>query len=168
MNTIDLIVCLVLVLAVYNGWRQGFIVQVCSLAGLLAGIWIASRYGAQVGGWLRLDESVADAGGFVAVLVVVVLVVAVLARLIRKVFHFAGFGILDVVLGIAVSVLKFLLLLSVLFSAFDKLNADYTIVRAQTIEQSKSYKPVMRISQLVFPFLQWIGDQVPERTAEKE
>ena len=41
MNAVDLIVCLVLALAVWNGWRQGFILQVCSLAGIVAGIWLA-------------------------------------------------------------------------------------------------------------------------------
>ena len=115
MNTIDLIVCLILALAVWNGWRQGFVMQICSLAGIVAGIWLASRY-----------------------------------------------GVYDIVLGIAVSVLKYMLVLSVLFSAFDSLNEDYTLVGPQTIEKSKSYKPVMRLSEAVFPFLEWVGEQVPQ------
>ena len=161
MNTLDLIVCLVLALAVWNGWRQGFVVQICSLAGIVAGIWIAARFGAQVGGWLRLDDEVAAAGGFVTALVVVILVVAIAGRLVRKLFHFAGFGIADTLLGIAVSVLKYLLVLSVLFSAFDDLNEDYTLAGPETIEKSKSYKPVMHLSKAVFPFLEWVGGQVP-------
>ena len=58
------------------------------------------------------------------VLLAVVLLVAIAGRLVRKLCHFAGFGIADIVLGIAVSVLKYMLLLSVLFSAFDTLNED--------------------------------------------
>lgn len=166
MNTIDLIVCIVLVLAVWNGWRQGFVVQICSLAGIVAGIWIASRYGAEVGAWLKLDQTVSSAGGFVVVLLLVVLLVAIAARLVRKLFHFAGFGIPDIVLGIAVSVLKYLLVLSVLFSAFDALNEDYTLVGPRTIEKSRCYKPVMRLSEAVFPFLEWVGDQVPRQEEE--
>lgn len=160
MNTIDLIVCLVLVLAVWNGWRQGLILQICSLAGIVAGIWLAARFGAEVGALLRLDEEVAAAGGFVVVLVAVVLAVAVAGRLIRKLFHFAGFGVADIVLGIAVSAVKYLLVLSVLFSAFDQLNVDYTLVGPQTVEQSRSYKPILRLSESLFPFLEWVGDRV--------
>ena len=152
MNTIDLIVCLMLVLAVWNGWRQGFVMQVCSLAGIIAGIWVASRYGAEVGAWLKLDETISAAGG----------------RLVRKLCHFAGFGIADIVLGIAVSVLKYMLLLSVLFSAFDTLNEDYTLIGARTIEKSKSYKPVMRLSERIFPFLEWVGEQVPRQAREQD
>ena len=102
--------------------------QVCSLAGIIAGIWVASRYGAEVGAWLKLDETISAAGGFVVVLLAVVLLVAIAGRLVRKLCHFAGFGIADIVLGIAVSVLKYMLLLSVLFSAFDTLNEDYTLI----------------------------------------
>lgn len=163
MNTIDLIVCLVLVAAVWNGWRQGFIVQVCSLGALVAGIWLASRFGGEAGGWLRLDESVRTAGGFVVVLLAVVLLAAVAARIIRKLFRFAGFGLPDTLLGVAVSVLKYLLLLSVLFSAFDTLNADHSIVGPRTFASSKSYRPVMRFSELIFPFFEWVGDRVPDR-----
>ena len=76
-----------LALAVWNGWRQGFVVQICSLTGIVAGIWLAARFGAQVGGWLRLDAEVAAAGGFVTVLVAVILVVAIAGRLVRKVFQ---------------------------------------------------------------------------------
>lgn len=161
MNAVDLIVCLVLALALWNGWRQGFVLQICSLAGIVVGIWLASRFGAEVGGWLRLDEEVAAAGGFVAVLVAVVLAVAIVGRLVRKLFHFAGLGLADILLGIAVSVVKYLLLLSVLFSAFEKLNVDYSLVGPQTIEHSRSYKPIQRFSESLFPFLEWVGDQVP-------
>ena len=159
MNTLDLIVCLVLALAVWNGWRQGFVVQICSLAGIVAGIWIAARFGAQVGGWLRLDDEVAAAGG---------LVVAIAGRVVRKVFHFAGLGVADTLLGIAVSVLKYLLVLSVLFSAFDALNEDYCLVGPRTIEQSKSYKPVRWLSESIFPFLEWVGERVPRQEEKTE
>lgn len=169
MNVIDLIVCLVLVLALWNGWRQGFIVQICSLAGIALGIWLASRFGGEVGRWLGLEEQVAAAGGFITVLVAVALVVAIAARVVRRVFHFAGLGVADIFLGIVVSVVKYLLVLSLLFSAFDRLNADSALVKPQTIELSRSYKPILRISELLFPFLEWVGDRVPltDETSEE-
>lgn len=161
MNIIDLIVILALALAVWSGWRQGFIVQVCSLAALVLGLWLAARFGPQVGGWLRLDAEVAPVGGFVTVFVATLLGVALLGRGLRKLFRFAGFGVADIVLGIAVAAAKFLLVLSVLFSAFDTLNADYGLVKRSTIEASRTYRPVMGLSSSVLPFLAWVGEQVP-------
>ena len=162
-NTIDLIVCVVTVLAVWNGWRRGFIVQVCSLAGIVAGIWLASRWGAEVGAWLRLDDGIAAVGGFVVVLLGVVLAVAVAARLVRRLCRFAGFGLPDILLGVAVAMVKYFLVLSVLFSAFDTLNEDYGLAGPRTIEGSKSYEPVMHLADAVFPFLEWVGERVPQK-----
>lgn len=151
-----------LVLAVWNGWRQGFILARYAP-------WRASlrasglRHGSarRSGEWLQLEPDIASAAGSSRCSLRSSSSLAIAGRLVRRLFHFAGFGIADTLLGIAVSVLKYLLVLSALFSAFDTLNADYTLVSPETIEKSKSYKPVMRLSEAVFPFLEWVGEQVP-------
>lgn len=161
MNTIDLVVCLVLLLAVWSGWRSGFILQVCSLAGILAGILLAGRYGARVGAWLRLDESIAQIAGFVVVLIAVILLVALLGRALRGVSRFAGLGVLDYMLGVVVSLFKYLLLLGVVFAALDNLNDDYSLIKAETIHSSRTYEPIVGLSESIFPFLERAWEQVP-------
>ena len=94
------------------------------------------------------------------VLIVVVLVVAIAARLVRRLFHFAGFGVADILLGIAVSVVKYLLVMSVLFSAFSRLNADYTLVKRQTLDESRSYRPILRLSESLFPFVERMYERI--------
>ncbi|MCM1151139.1 MAG: CvpA family protein [Alistipes sp.] len=167
MNIIDLIVCLVLFVAVWNGWRKGFVVQMGALAALIAGLWLAWRYGPAAGEWLRLDASVRAPGGFVVVLLVVVVAVAVAGRMLRKLFRFAGFGWLDTMLGIAVAAFKYLLLLSALFVAFDRLNADYSLVGRRTIDSSACYRPVMRLSEWVFPFVEQVSDRLQHEQAQE-
>lgn len=162
MNSIDLIVLLVAALAIFDGWRLGFVTQLISLAGLAAGIWLAMHYGTQAGHLLRLDEDIATVGGFVVVLLASVIVTAVIARLIKQLCRFAGFGLPDVLLGIALSLIKYLVLLSLLFSAFDTLNQDYTLISAQTVKESKFYRPVLRLADALFPFVEWAKEQVPQ------
>lgn len=168
MNTIDLIVCLVLAVAVWNGWRRGFIVQICSLGALAAGLWLASRYGAQVGTWLRLDDDIRSAGGFVTVLIAAIIAIGIAARVLRRLFCFAGFGVSDSLLGVAVAVLKYLLVLSALFAAFDRLNAGHTLVNAETIASSYTYRPIMRLSEIIFPFVEQFGEQLTAESAQTE
>ncbi|MCM1301004.1 MAG: CvpA family protein [Bacteroides cellulosilyticus] len=167
MNTIDFIVCLVLVLAVWKGWRRGFIVQLCSLTALVVGLWLAARHGTAVGEWLRLDESVRTAGGFVAVLLVAMLSIAVAGRVLRRLFRFAGFGLLDVALGVVVCTLKYMLLVSVLLTAFDRINSGYSLVGERTIASSKSYRPLLRISEALFPVLERVSEHVPQMQDDK-
>lgn len=163
MNWIDIIVILVLGIAVWNGWRRGFIMQVCSLAGIAVAIWVAINYGKLVGQWLQLDNQVATPVGFVVVFVVVLIAVAFVARGIRKLFDFTGFGMLDVLLGMVISLAKYLLILSVSLSVFDRLNDSWDLVSRQTIESSKSYRPIIRISEQLLPLWEWIGDQIPRQ-----
>lgn len=160
MNWIDLITALALLAAVWNGWRQGFVVQACGLVGLFAAIWCAVRWGANVGARLGFAEEAAAPGGFVAVLVVVLIGVAVLSHAIRRLFRFAGFGTADVLLGIAVSAAKALLLLGLFFSAFDRLNESGRFAEPETLETSETYYPILWASDMLFPFLASIGEQV--------
>ena len=44
-----------------------------------------------------------------------------------------------------------------------ELNTDYALVGPRTVGQSKCYEPVLRLSEAVFPFLEWVGDRVPQR-----
>lgn len=162
MNSIDLIVLLVAALALFDGWRLGFVTQLISLAGLAAGIWLAMHYGTQVGHLLRLDEDIATVGGFVVVLLASVIVTAIIARLLKQLCRFAGFGLPDILLGIALSLIKYLVLLSLLFSAFDSLNQDYTLISAQTVKESKFYRPVLRLADALFPFVEWAKEQIPQ------
>ena len=161
MNTIDLIVTLVVAWAVFNGWRRGFVLQACSLAAIAAGIWFAARWGAEAGGWLGLDPDIRTAGGFAVVLIAVVLLVTIAGRLLRRLFRFAGFGVPDILLGIVVSLGKSLLMLSVAFAAFDSLNDDLEMVDRQTLRESRSYRPIIRLSECLGPLSEWAGEQLP-------
>ncbi|MEG2366161.1 MAG: CvpA family protein [Alistipes sp.] len=161
MNGFDLIFYLVLVLAVWDGWRRGVVLQLCSLAGLFVGIWLAGRYDATVGAWMQLDGTSAAPAGFVVTLLSALIAMAIVGHLLRKLFHFVGFGIPDNLLGVAVSVVKYLLLLSVLCSAFDSLNAKYAFVEQPAIEKSRWYRPVKGVSDHIFPFIHFIGEHLP-------
>ena len=160
MNVIDIIVCVILLVAIWKGWRQGLVLQIGALAGIVAGIWLAWKFGATVGAWLGMSDKAAYPGGFTVVLIVVIIVLALVARLLRKIFKFAGLGPLDSLLGVCVSIFKYMLLLGVLFSAFERLNTDYDLVNEQRIEQSKSFRPIERMSNTVLPFIKKLGEEM--------
>lgn len=63
MNILDIIVWLALAVAVFNGWRKGFIGKLFSLAGLVGGIWLALGYGARCGEALHMEGTTAAVAG---------------------------------------------------------------------------------------------------------
>lgn len=68
MHAFDIIVGIPLAYAAYRGFRSGIVAQSCGLLGLVAGVWLASRYGEAAGLWMRVDPSAARVAGFVAIL----------------------------------------------------------------------------------------------------
>lgn len=153
MNSIDIVIVAILALAVYNGWKSGVIVQIFSLAGLLIGIYLAIQYGTSVGEKFQLSGETAAVAGFVIVLIGTMVAVTLTSRVVRKLFRYIGLSLLDIILGIIVSLAKYTLILSVLLFAFDTLNDTLEIVKKQTLDNSILYKPVMKIHTIAFdPF----------------
>lgn len=166
MNIIDVVVAVVFVYAAWKGWRRGFILQVFSLVSMFIGVWLAAQYGTTVGEVLRVDERFRFVAGFLVVMLAALLLVSVAGRMVRRVFRFAGFGTPDSMLGAAVAVVKYMLLLSVGLSMFDTVNADYRLLERGVVESSRTYRPVMELSDKVFPSLEWVKEQLDEYKKE--
>lgn len=117
---------------------------------------------------MGLDERIARPAGFVTVLLLTIVSVALAARMMRRLSRAAGLGALDVVLGIVFALAKYLLILSVLFRAFDWIDADRRLVSARTLDNSIAYRPVMRFSEVVLPFVTWAEERVSAGRTEEE
>ena len=163
MNPFDIIVYVALAWALVSGWWRGLAVQLLSLAGVVAALFVAAAYGRSLGELLGLDDSVAGVTGFIIIFLAVLVAVGVAARLLRTVFRFAGLGALDALLGVVFSVAKVLLVLSVLFAWFDALNADYDLVGRQTIDDSHWFRPVAGISESLTPYFEELKQKITEK-----
>lgn len=173
LNAIDIITLLVVLWAVVNGWRRGVVLQLCSLAGIVVSLYLAAAYGPEAGVRLHLGESWAAPGGFLIVAIVTLLTVALIGRLLRRIFRFAGLGALDILLGILISLAKWLLLLSALYSALGALNRTARIVEGESLERSRTFGPVCRIADTVLPFVResfdatgwerWLPESEPKK-----
>ena len=161
MNIIDIIVGLLLVWAVWCGWRKGIILQVCSIAGLVIAIWLGFKFGETVGLMAQIDPKMAAVGGFLIVFVVALILSSIISRMVRKLFRFAGLGLLDRMLGTMLSVAKYTIMIGILLSAFNRLNANYKMVDDKVIRSSVTFRPMMRLSEQVIPVMDWLKEQIP-------
>lgn len=162
MNVFDIIVCLALLWAVFSGWFRGFAVQVLTLAGVVAALYLAAAYGRGLGSLLGMEESVSGVVGFMIIFLAALVAVGVAGRLMRSVFRFAGLGGLDSLLGVVFSAAKVLLVLSVVFAWFAALNADFEWVGRETIEESAWFRPVAGISERLTPYFEELKDKITE------
>lgn len=162
MNWIDILTVVFMVWAVFNGWRRGVILQICTLAGIAGGLWLAIHYGESVGSMLGITKSYALVCGFAIVLVATMVGVSLISRMLRSLFSFAGLGIVDVIAGIAVACVKYLLVLCAIFSVFDILNANLGVISQQTLDSSLFYHRILGIGDKIMPYLHQAGEAIKQ------
>jgi membrane protein required for colicin V production len=116
MKSIDTIIVVVVLLFGALGIYWGFIRQVLALAGLIAGIIFASRYGARVADALSsfiTNDMLAAVLGFVIVLVGVSSAASLIASLLRRFVGLLFLGWLDHLIGGLLGVLQGLLVCTI-------------------------------------------------------
>lgn len=162
MNIFDIIVYIALVGGIFNGWRRGFLLQMLSLLAVVAALFFAAQYGSELERIVGIDCAIPGVAGFIIIFIAMLLFISVGGYMLRAVFRFAGLGIVDTLLGVVFSVLKMLLIVSVLFSWFGSLNKDYEWASKQTIEQSRWYEPVAGITDKLTPYFEEIAEKILE------
>jgi membrane protein required for colicin V production len=147
MNLFVVLTILVLVWAIFSGWRSGLVSQLLSLAGIVGGVVLAVMYGEEVGKMFCFNESYSVIAGFLITFVVIMIVVAVVSRLIAKVLSAIGLGWANRLLGGAFSVLKGLLVLSMLYAAIFALNEQIALINPRFFEESISFDVVREMAK---------------------
>lgn len=160
MNIIDIILLVIAAWAVYEGIRDGLLVQVGGVVGLVIGVWLAFRQAERVGAWFGMHGAEASVAGFISVLVVTIIVIAVGSRLLRGVFRMTGLGVFDSVLGAVLSLLKSAVVVSMIIAAIDAVNVNNVLLSKERIESSRGYLPLRNFSTKIFPLFGHVRDQV--------
>ena len=155
MNIFDIITIIVLILAAIAGARKGFITQLFSLLSIVGGILIASAYGPSVGEALGIDAAYSKIVGYAITFIATAVAASLVARILAKLFSAMGLGGLDTLLGVVLSAAKYMLILSVIFTTFERLNTNMQMVEARHFESSKSFKIV---SSLAGTSLDWFNE----------
>jgi len=160
MNWLDIIIAVPLLFGIWDGFKQGIIVQIVGIAALLAGVYAAFAFGPKVGGMLGLEGLTATAAGFFAVFALTVAVMAIIGRLTRGLFKIAGLGIFDTLLGVVFSALKAALVIGVILIWLSDIDSSDNIIKESAAKRSRLYGPVVRISNAVFPYLESVGKTI--------
>ena len=152
MNFFDILTLVALVWAVVSGWRSGFVSQLLGLLGIILGIVLSLRYGASVGEMLGIDARFSVVAGFLITFVATLIVATLIARLIARVLSFVGLGWVNTLLGIVLSIVKGLIVLSMLYAAIFALNANLQFVEPQYFDSSISFDLVRKCAEPLFNY----------------
>ena len=152
MNFFDILTLVALVWAVISGWRSGFVSQLLGLVGIVLGVILSIRYGAEVGAMFHIDARFSVVAGFLITFVATLIVTTILAKLLARVLSFIGLGWVNTLLGILLSIVKGLLVLSLLYASIYALNTNLQFVETQYFDNSISFDVVRSCAEPLFNY----------------
>ena len=157
MNTLDIILLICFIPAIFQGLKKGFISQVVSIVSIFAGLWAAGEFSAPVSTWLgqyiTVPEQTMKIIAFAVVLIAAFVVLGLVGRLIEGLFKLVMLGWLNKLLGVAFALLKNALIIGLLIIVFNSLNESFNLVQEPALNESVLYPHFKKIAFDVFPYI---------------
>lgn len=163
---IDIIFCILLLVAVVKGWRRGLVIAVFSVIALVVGLAAAMKLSTVVAAWLKDSTSISVQWlpflSFVIVLIGVILLIRWGANLIEASLEVTLMGWVNRLGGMVLYILIYTLAFSVLlFYA-----AQLKLLNEDTIDQSLTYSKIQPLGPMVINtfgrLVPWFKDMFTE------
>lgn len=122
---LDIFLLIVLAWAVYDGWRDGFLREVVSAVGFMVGLLVAATCYSTLGQYLTVTGSsvnmMTSIVAFFILWIIVPIVLGMVAKVLTKALKGMHLGLPNSLLGVAVSLVKYLILLSCVLNVMEGL-----------------------------------------------
>ncbi len=166
MSTLDIILGLFLLYFAFKGFTNGFIISIATLAGLVIGFYAASHFSEFTANWLQHDMGLKSSNikliAYIVTFVIVVILIYLLGRFLTGVVKTVGLGIVNRLAGVLFGIAKGLLIASLLFLLFTRIDPHESLFKASHKKGSVLYKPVSSVAPAVIPLVQKYTVQVKE------
>jgi membrane protein required for colicin V production len=146
---IDIIVLMLLVLALFKGWSNGFIVGVFSFLAFIIGLATAMKLSTiaatYIGTYFTISEQWLPIVAFAVVFLIVVILVRLGAKAIESVIEVAQLGWVNKIGGILLYIMIYLFILSVLLLYARQMH----LLKEETLLASHSYPYIHPIAPVI-------------------
>jgi membrane protein required for colicin V production len=155
MNTVDIILGIILLLAFYSGFKKGLFVTLASLIGIIAGVFGAIYFSGFAAGyvsdWFDWGDQITRLVSFGVTFLVIVIVISMAGKFLTKIADFAALGLLNKLLGGVFAALQYGFIISVFFMFFNSSNSTGYVISEEKKSDSILYGPVASLAPLVIP-----------------
>ena len=166
MNTLDIIILIPLAWFAFKGFKNGLIIEVAMLAGLVLGLFAAIHLSEYTAVLMienfKLPEKNVKIVSYVVTFVITLLLVYLLGRLLTGLVKTAGLGVFNRLAGTGLGIVKALLIVGAFLMLFGKIDPNSYLIPEKQKEESLFYKPVVSTMPVIFPVLQKYTAKVKE------
>lgn len=152
MGLLDIIILIILLIAIFKGYKNGLAVEVLGFASVFIAGFAAFYLATPFANFIKDDFSYKHELMFIAIFIFVVFCVSYIAKVISKLFAVMGLGLVNHLGGAAVSFFKYMIILSSVLSVFISLNKNFDFVSKEKMEDTILYEPMAKVSEVIFPY----------------
>lgn len=170
MAIFDIVLLSLFIPGIIHGAVKGLITQIVSLASVVVGALVASRFAPDLTqvfiAQFSSEERVAYIICFILIFLVCALVMALVGSLVTKLFKIATLGWLNRLLGALFAIFTTALVLGLLISAFEGLNASWNIVKPESYADWKVWALLRDFATGLLPQLKiFVGQYIAPSSA---
>ena len=157
MNTIDIVIAVILLFGLVKGYMKGLFIEITSLVGLVLGVYGALHFSYFLSDLLKdnvsWDESMIQIVAFAGTFIIILLALIFLGKALTKIAETIFLGFFNKILGAVFGVLKYALILSIVFLIYDQINSSLKFLSKEKSKESVLYEPVKNLAPKIFPNL---------------
>lgn len=155
MSTIDIVIAVILLFGLVKGYMKGLFVEITSLVGLILGVYGALHFSFFLSNILKdnvsWDESMIQIVAFAGTFIIILLALVFLGKALTKIAETIFLGFFNKLLGAVFGVLKYALILSIVFLIYDQINSSLKFLNKEKAKESVLYEPVRDLAPTIFP-----------------
>jgi membrane protein required for colicin V production len=157
MSTVDIVIAVILLFGLVKGYMKGLFIEITSLVGLILGIYGALHFSFYLGNILKdhvsWEESMIQIVAFAGTFLIILLALVFLGKALTKIAETIFLGFFNKLLGAVFGVLKYALILSIVFMIYDKIDSSMKFMDKGKSRESVLYEPVKNLAPTIFPNL---------------
>ena len=172
MGFLDIVFTALLGYALYNGLKNGLFVEIASFGSLIIGIFVAIKFSHivrfSIEDLTKTNPKYIEIIAFAITFLLVVVGIHLLAKVFTSILSLAYLGWLNKLGGAVFSLLKTVLMLSVVISLFQKININHILVKEETLNNSIFYNPIQEVSKFMYPSLEKWYEEFKEKAKSED
>lgn len=157
MNWLDIVLAIPLLWFTFKGFKNGFIIELASLAALVLGIYMAMHFSFYVEEYLSDNFEIAEKYlyiiSFAITFMIVAVVVFIVGKIIHKLVSIVALGFLNRLVGGIFGFLKTAIVLSVVLYFLNGFDTNSSLIKPEVKDDSYLYGPIESIVPLLIPRL---------------
>ena len=175
-NHWDIILSIPLFFAAWKGFQKGLIIELASIAALIAGIYVAANFSEitaeKLKEWFEIEGSWLGYLSFLVTFIAVVFGVYALAKVVEKAVNMVALKLVNKMAGLAFGTLKMALIISIVLNLLGWIDRYIPVLSKSEPQKSLLFNPTKSIAPAILPVLmdsewlssaeQWLAPQINE------